>query len=117
MISPVAASGSAGVALYYNATTSEMYWSASSQRLKSNIETMTKNSSVIYDLRPVEFNTVDSEDRQVGLIAEEVDSIDHALTIRKTGGEVIGISWNVITTYLLAEIKALRERVNILESR
>ena len=117
LISPVAASGSAGVALYYNATTSEMYWSASSQRLKSNIETMTKNSSVIYDLRPVEFNTADSEDRQVGLIAEEVDSIDPALSIRKSGGEVIGISWNVITTYLLAEIKALRERVNILESR
>jgi hypothetical protein len=78
---------------------------------------MTKNSSVIYDLRPVEFNTADSEDRQVGLIAEEVDSIDHALTIRKSGSEVIGISWNVITTYLLAEIKALRERVTILESR
>ena len=116
-ISPVASSPSAGVALYYNATTSEMYYSTSSQRLKSNIETMTKNSSVIYDLRPVEFNTADSEDRQVGLIAEEVDSIDPALSIRKSGGEVIGISWNVITTYLLAEIKALRERVNILESR
>ena len=111
----------------------------SNEKHKKNIKDLTLDTSKIYNLRPREFQwdheieelkeiEADEEGEikegkvirpkqivtkdHVGLIAEEAGEF---ATHNILTGEPNGIDWNSIVTALLAEVKKLREEVNILK--
>jgi hypothetical protein len=51
------------------------------------------------------------------LIAEEVDEIDKILACYDDGVTPSNINWNAITTYMLKEMKILKEKNEALEAR
>jgi hypothetical protein len=101
-----------GTTMVYNGVTREILVQSSSMRYKTNIVDLQRDSSVLYDLRPREFDfTVHQIEHLVGFIAEEVHEIDPSLAIvRSDTGEPESINWSTITTYMVAEMKKLKQQ-------
>ena len=102
--------------LSYNTTTNEIYYNGSSERYKYDIEPLTKDTSVIYDLQPREFKYNMTGESDIGLIAEEAFECDPSFAYLDKDQIPEGIQWNVITTYLIAEVKKLKMEIDELES-
>lgn len=79
---------------------------------------MEVDSSKIYELRPIAFDsTIEGEDgRFTGLIAEEVMEHLPDMVEYNAKGEPESVKYSMLTVHLLAEIKKLRDRVATLES-
>jgi hypothetical protein len=101
--------------LSYNTATNEIYYNGSSERYKYDIETLSKDTSVIYDLQPREFKYNMTGESDIGLIAEEAFECDPAFAYLDKDQIPEGIQWNVITTYLIAEVKKLKTELTALE--
>lgn len=73
----MAATGSSGNAVCWNATTYELYSSSSSARYKENIRPFLSGVKELIDIEPVTFNYIDrpEDPEQVGFIAEQLDEI------------------------------------------
>lgn len=97
-----------GTALAYTASY-EIVKSSSSRRYKANIADLTSDTSRVYDLRPREFDYVGAATyrRNVGYIAEEIPDIRMVHT--DIQGRVDALDWPAITTYAVAELRALRD--------
>lgn len=98
--------------------------STSSRRYKQDIRDLpTARSGAVFDLRPVVYKSkADADDKGLdwyGLIAEEVAQVDPRLChyIELDGQQVPdGVQYDRIAVLLLAEVKALRARVDALEA-
>ena len=106
---------SAANTVYYDDTTGELSYNGSSLKYKSNVVDLTTDTSSIYRLNPREFDYI-SGDHCVGFIAEEVNEIDTILATKNKDGEPININWFGIVTYLVKEIKILKEQVDKLKT-
>jgi hypothetical protein len=96
--------------LSYDTTTKEIYFSGSSRRYKYDITPLTTNTENVYKLEPREFKYNASGIMDIGLIAEEANECDTWFAYKDKDGIPEGIQWNVITTYLIAELKKLKIR-------
>ena len=85
---------------------------------------MNEQSSSILDLRPVTFvyKSDEAQQKQYGLIAEEVDEIFPDIVIRNKDGEIDTIQYHILPVLLLNEMKKqqviiqnLTERIKALE--
>ncbi len=97
------------------------YYSWSSQRNKTNIVTM-PDASWIYNLRPVTFDWADAKraaalGRTMGLIAEEVYSINPQLVKLDDDGQPEGINYGLLSVPILAELQKLRAEVEELKAK
>jgi hypothetical protein len=129
---------STGVALYRNATTGILTTTSSDVRLKENIIPISGATDIVKNLRGVYFNyknaenfEVDDQSRQIGMIAQEVESflpeavtfngISDYKTIRYS--EMVSLlvestkEQQKIIERLTTEIESLKTRVSNLESR
>lgn len=101
--------------LTMNSTTGEITRSSSSQRYKKDIETLSKDTSILHQLQPKEFRFI-SEcgicSKSYGFIAEEVDLIDKDLVGYNEEKQPDGIYWEKINTYSICEIQKLRIELN-----
>ena len=113
-IKPIRGADISQSVLWYDTDTSEIRYTGSSQRYKYDIIPFEKPTTSIYQLEPREFKYKLSGTPDVGLIAEEVFHIDPQL-VYLSKGEPEGIQWNIITIYLLQEIKKLRNRIQVLK--
>ena len=86
---------------------------ASSLRYKKNISSM-EDVSWLYQLRPVNFiyNSDNSETKQYGLIAEEVEDVNPLFVSYNDKGEVETVSYSQLVTPM---IKALQEQQQLIE--
>lgn len=114
-VRPINGPRSSSNVLSYDTTTGEVYYNGSSQRYKYDIEPLSKDTSVIYNLQPREFKYKLSDEPDIGLIAEEAFECDPAFAYLDKDQIPEGIQWNVITTYLVAEMKKLKRELDDLE--
>ena len=104
--------------LAYDSGSGEIYVASSSQRYKTNIETVTANEAAnVWNLRPVSYHAIkdaDKEDAPVyyGFIAEEVAEVDPRLCFWGQDPEgmpqVEGVNYDQVFTLLVAETKQLK---------
>ena len=80
---------------------------SSSRRFKHNIQDMNAASANIYGLRPVTFvyNGDQSETRQYGLIAEEVEGVFPSIVVKDEIGQPETVQYHVLPILLLNEMK------------
>jgi hypothetical protein len=88
---------------------------ASSERYKSDIESMGSNIAKLRRLRPVTFRFKANPlgTRQYGLIAEEVEKIYPELVIRDDEGKIQGVRYDELAPLLLHEVQLLDEKMAI----
>jgi hypothetical protein len=91
----------------------------STRKMKHDIENMNDASSAIMQLRPVTFvyNNDEKEQKQYGLIAEEVNEILPDIVVFDKQGEPQTVQYHVLPVLLLNELQKLAARVAELEAR
>ena len=114
-VNPVRSGVISSANVAYDISTKELQLTSSSIRKKNNVTNLARNTSVIYDVVPREFDWKENNSHDVGVIAEEVDELDTYFTFKNEHGEPAGINWNVFILYLLTEqVQALTEQVQAL---
>lgn len=101
--------GGTGIPVYVDAA-GQLGTVVSSKRFKHNIEDMDSvDSSNIYKLRPVTFvyNSDETDTKQYGLIAEEVDQIFPALVVRDEDDAPYTVRYHLLPMLLLNEVQKL----------
>jgi hypothetical protein len=99
-----------------------LYNSGSAKKYKDNIEPV-NDSSWIYNLSPVTFywkadqQELRGKQQEIGLIADDVDTICPLLTWKNNSGEVEGVKYEKLTVPMLVEMKKLRDRIIALEAQ
>jgi len=114
-VRPINGPRSSSNVLSYDTTTGEVYFNGSSERYKYDIEPLSKDTSVVYNLQPREFKYKLSDESDIGLIAEEAFECDPSFAYLDKDQIPEGIQWNVITTYLVEEMKKLKKELDDLE--
>jgi hypothetical protein len=114
-VSPVRATVGTTPVLTFNAQTAEINYSSSTRRRKTNIIDLGRDTTALYALRPREFDAMDDGTHHVGFIAEEASAVDpvFAWTL---DGQIEGIDWFAMLTYVIAEVGKLRAELNELKS-
>ena len=114
----IAAFGPTGTSLpvYVTSTTGQLSYHLSSRRYKDNIQDMGEISSGLLRLRPVTFRYKTGvppgpEQRQYGLIAEEVAEIFPDLIARNRNGEVETLDYSELTPMLVNEVQKLNSQI------
>ena len=115
-IAPIRSDAASTPVLVYNATTNEITYNSSTRNIKKNIIDLTANTSHVYDIRPVEYDAISDDRHYVGLIAEEVYEADPYFAWMQNGNPA-GIEWFNILLYMVAEMKKLKARLDIVEQR
>lgn len=102
--------------VYYNSTTGEFYRSTSSRRYKTNITDIDINTSLIYRLRPVSYDSKSDNSHHFGLIAEEVAQVIPGLAEYSKAKNVIkgstsdslvpdAVQYSLLSVLLLKEVQ------------
>jgi len=106
--------GAGDAPLAFNTTTNEVTINVSTIRVKQDVVNLSNTESV-YNLRPVQYKEIRTGKTQVSLIAEEAYQAHPMFTWRDTEGFIGGINDKAILVSLVAELKALRYRVDQLD--
>ena len=110
--------------IYIN-TSGQIGYITSSLRYKVNISSM-EDVSWLYQLRPVNFvyKSDNSQTKQYGLIAEEVEDVNPSFVSYNDDGEVETVSYSQLVTPMLKAlqeqqqlIQELRARIDVLENK
>jgi hypothetical protein len=102
-----------GVAVFVNPD-GRLGTMTSSARFKRDIRPVDDARAIVQALRPVRFfyrTESDDADRtpQIGLIAEEVEKVDHDLVVLDQHGEPETVRYHFLPTLLLAEVQRLEQ--------
>lgn len=108
----IAAKAALSGATFTGVVTAPNFVSSSDARLKSDVETIADALSLICALRGVRF-TMDG-DRQIGVVAQEVEPILPEVVHEDTGGQ-LSVAYGNITGLLIEAVKELTARVAALE--
>ena len=108
----------ASTLVYYNTSTFELSYLASSASTKNTIKELKMDTSAVYRLSPKTYlyNSDPNAGSQIGYIAEEVAELHKKFaTYNEPDGKPVAIDYNTIVVFLVEEMKKLRERIRILE--
>jgi hypothetical protein len=89
---------------------------SSSLKLKENVETSEGNLEKVVNLRPVTYNKIGSQTKELGLIAEEVAEVYPEFVQYDESGEPIGVNYSRLTAALIGAVKELTQRIETLEN-
>jgi hypothetical protein len=98
-----------------NITATGTVTSSSDAKLKKNIITLTNALDKVNLLRGVEFDRVDIEERQIGLIAQEVEEILPMVVSEQNG--IKAIAYGNLVAILVEAVKEQSKRIQILEDK
>jgi len=90
---------------------------SSSIRFKENIEPLPQSLEAVNALNPVSYNKVGADDREIGLIAEEVAELFPEVVTYNEEGQPQGVQYQRLSVILLKAVQELTERVNKLENK
>ena len=100
------------------------FLAVSDKRLKDDIQTISESLDRILELRPTGFKWKESSKRDVGFIAQEVESIIPEIVETSRGfintdnnQETKTIAYSKLTTYLVGAIQELTKRIEELEKK
>lgn len=122
MYSQIGTSASAANMHAVGDTNDEMEAQVSGKQFKENIKDLELDSSLIYQLRPVSFNSLCESDikekkgRFHGFIAQEIGEIIPEIVNRHEDGTIWGFDSGMLMTLMLTEIQGLNQRVTELEN-
>jgi hypothetical protein len=106
----------------FNILTAGSIIETSAEKYKENIESL-DSADIIHNLRPVTFNWKDTNEKDYGLIAEEVNEHLPELVKKDKLGEIEGIKYSKLTSLLIkvvqdqqSQIEKLTKDINWLKS-
>jgi hypothetical protein len=86
----------------------------SDKRVKTNIQTIENALSKVLHLRGVEYNKIDNNERQIGVIAQEVEEIIPEVVY---GTETKSVAYGNLIGLLIEAVKEQNQRIDELERR
>lgn len=89
----------------------------SSKRFKKNIEPISNGLSSILQLQGVTFDRVDTEQKEAGLIAEDVLEVAPELVTYGAENEIHGVNYTRVVAYLIESIKDLKAEIEELKNK
>ena len=107
-----------GIAPVYDVkvdTNGHLFKVTSSKRYKNRIKDLQVDPDSVCALRPVEFEWKGSGDRDIGLIAEEVDGVARDLVTYDKEGRPDAVKYDRVALYLLTVVKAQQQKITALE--
>ncbi len=91
------------------------FTAASDSRLKKNINNSKYGLSTVLQLRPVEYNLISNDLKQVGFIAQEVQKLVPEVVTGKEGnlekGEILGITYSHLVPVLTKAIQEQQKQI------
>jgi len=84
----------------------------SSRRYKENIKPITDQLKKLIQLQGVEYDRKESQNHEIGLIAEEVNKVYPDLVSKNEEGQSEGIQYSKLTSVLVESIKELKTLVD-----
>lgn len=90
---------------------------SSSLRYKSSVSPLNLGLELIHRLRPVTFDWKTTGQRDLGLIAEEVDTVEPLLVTRNKTGEIQGVKYDQLGVVLINAIKEQQSQIKQQQSR
>jgi len=104
--------GGTGIPVFVDAA-GQLGTVVSKRAFKHDIQDMNNDSANIYKLRPVTFvyNNDESNVRQYGLIAEEVNDVFSDLVVNDDNGEPYTVRYHLLPMLLLNEVQKLNDTV------
>lgn len=92
-------------------------WVASSERFKENIKDM-EDLSWFYRLHPVNFNYIEDQSnlKQYGLIAEEVEKVNASFITRDKEGRVDGVNYSDLIAPMIKVVQDQKKEIDHLKS-
>lgn len=106
--------GSAGTISLCRNVNNEIATCSSSIRYKKQVENYNSGLEIIEQLRPVSYIWKESDQPDLGFIAEEIAKIDERLITRNQKDEIEGVKYDRLTTILVNSIK---EQQDLLEKQ
>ncbi len=90
---------------------------SSSLRYKTAVQPFLGGLNIINRLRPISFTWKADGMRDLGLGAEEVESVEPLLTFRNKKGEIEGVKYNQLSAVLVNAIKEEQQQIRELQSQ
>lgn len=107
------------IAIHVNSTTGQLMKFSSSGRYKNEITDLDVNIKDYMSLRPVSFRwnslTLTPGKEDLGLIAEEVNSVLPSLSVKNSDGSVEGVNYNAINILTLGVVQRQQIKIGELE--
>ena len=87
----------------------------SSAIVKENVESIINSLDTLKKLRGVQYNRIGNNNKEIGVIAEEVDEILPQIVTRDKNGNPNSVSYGRLTALLIEAIKELDNKINKLK--
>lgn len=92
-------------------------YETSTIKIKKNIESLTDEISKLIQVRPVEFDYIETGVHSYGFIAQELNEIYPDAVIKDENNEPIGVAYADLTSPIIRGIQQLYEKIEQLEER
>jgi hypothetical protein len=100
-----------------NLTVTGTITESSAKRYKENIKSLENSLDKIIKLRGVSYNKIETGDKEIGLIAEEVNEILPELITKNTNGEIESVAYGRVVSVLIEAIKELKIEIEKLKNK
>jgi hypothetical protein len=100
-----------------NLTVTGTITESSAKRYKENIKSLENSLDKIIKLRGVSYNKIETGDKEIGLIAEEVNEILPELITKNTNGEIESVAYGRVVSILIEAIKELKIELDKLKNK
>ena len=87
----------------------------STANVKENVEDIINSLDTIKKLRGVQYNKIGNNNKEIGVIAEEVDEILPQIVTRDIDGNPNSVSYGRLTALLIEAVKELDNKINKLK--
>ena len=87
----------------------------SSEKVKENVENIINALDTIKKLRGVQYNKIGNNNKEIGVIAEEVEEILPQIVTRDEEGNPKSVSYGRLTALLIEAVKELDNKINKLK--
>jgi hypothetical protein len=95
----------------------ELSLCSSSIRYKTNVLPLNSGLELIHRLRPVTFDWIATRERDLGLIAEEVEMVEPLLVTRNKTGQIEGVKYDQLNVLLINAINEQQAQITQQQSR
>jgi hypothetical protein len=104
--------GSAGgTQLCHNGSNQIVTCGASSIRYKENVVSVGLGLDLVRRLRPVSFRWKEDGQKDLGLIAEEVNEVEPLLVTRNAAGDIVGVKYQQLNVVLINAIRQQQAQI------
>ena len=86
-------------------------------RIKENIEEIQNPLELVKKLRGIKYNKIGNDNKEIGVIAEEVNNILSEVVVKDNEGQPSSVAYGRLTALLIEVVKKQDEQIGNLEER